>query len=114
MCILKGVYPRDPKKKASGVQQTYYHVKDIKFLSHEPLLNKFREFKVRALPVLADATACSADSQPCRAQTFMKKVRRAAGRHNLSEARRIHSNMPTYTLHHLIIERYDGAICWSM
>lgn len=82
LCILKGIYPREPKKKFKGFKKMYYHVKDIKFLAHERLLAKFREIAA-----------------------FSKKITRAKIRHEPSEVERLTKNKPQYTLDHLVKER---------
>ena len=44
ICILKGIYPREPKHKPNKTQ-TYYHAKDIAYISHEPIIDYFRKMK---------------------------------------------------------------------
>ncbi|RAL38638.1 unnamed protein product [Cuscuta campestris] len=87
LCILKGVFPREPKKKVKGNHQTYYHVKDIMFLKYEPLLGKFREIRA-----------------------YEKKVKKAESKKNKDLAERLLSRKPTYTLDMLIRERYPKFI----
>ena len=83
LCILKGIHPREPKKKAQGQGKTYYHVKDIAFLHHEPLLEKFRELRA-----------------------YSRKLKRAKAKQNYVALDRLRENAPKYELSHLVLERY--------
>lgn len=61
-----GVYPREPRKKkvvgkGSMAAKTYYHTKDIKFLMHEPLIEKFR-WVVAVLLTVVHTTSISSPS----------------------------------------------------
>ncbi|KAJ5498135.1 Pescadillo [Penicillium expansum] len=93
LCIFKGIYPREPrsKKKASKTSTpntTFYYTKDIQYLLHEPLLNKFRDQK-----------------------SLAKKIARSLGRGEVSDASRLEkNNAPRLTLDHVIKERYPTFI----
>ncbi|CAD5165938.1 unnamed protein product [Musa acuminata subsp. malaccensis] len=87
LCILKGIFPREPKKKVEGNHKTYYHMKDILFLAHEPLLEKFRDIRAHK-----------------------KKVKKALARKNRELADRLLNREPTYKLDRLILERYPTFV----
>ncbi|KFW75902.1 Pescadillo, partial [Manacus vitellinus] len=92
LCILKGIYPHEPKhkkkvNKGSTAPRTFYLLKDIKFLLHEPIVNKFREYKV-----------------------FVRKLRKAYGKSEWSTVERLKDNKPTYKLDHIVKERYPTFI----
>ncbi|XP_043836234.1 pescadillo homolog [Dromiciops gliroides] len=92
LCILKGIYPHEPKhkkkvNKGSTAARTFYLLKDIKFLLHEPIVNKFRSYKV-----------------------FVRKLRKAYGKSEWNTVERLKDNKPTYKLDHIIKERYPTFI----
>ncbi|KAL0935414.1 ribosome biogenesis protein pescadillo [Colletotrichum truncatum] len=100
LCIWKGIYPREPRSKkkvskSSTASTTFYYAKDIQYLLHEPLLQKFRDQKA-----------------------LEKKISRALGRGNVGDAKRLEKNAarpeetgkPRYTLDHVIRERYPTFI----
>ncbi|CAI5471142.1 unnamed protein product [Closterium sp. Yama58-4] len=87
LCILKGIHPREPKKKTKGAHKTYYHVKDINFLAHEPLLELQREMRAQR-----------------------KKIRKAKGRLETDKVERLERSLPRVSLDHLVKERYPSFI----
>lgn len=100
LCIWKGIYPREPRSrkkvsKSSTASTTFYYAKDIQYLLHEPLVQKFRDQKV-----------------------LEKKISRALGRGDVTDAARLEGNAarpektgkPRYTLDHVIRERYPTFV----
>mmetsp|Transcript_15465 Transcript_15465/g.22685 ORF Transcript_15465/g.22685 Transcript_15465/m.22685 type:complete len:565 (-) Transcript_15465:135-1829(-) len=83
LCILKGIYPREPKKKFDGVTKTYYLTKDIQFLLHEPLLGKIREIRA-----------------------YRQKIKRARAKKEHGTLKTLLRNKPTYKIDHIVRERY--------
>ena len=87
LCILKGVYPREPKKKFEGTNKTYYHVKDLKILMHDKLLEKFRLIKAH-----------------------LKKYKKLQSRKEQKLAEDHMRKVPKYSLSHVIKERYPSFV----
>lgn len=93
LCILKGIYPRDPphKNRLGGTatnKTTVYLRKDILFLAHEPLLAKFRALRA-----------------------FHRRINRYVSRRSWAKVRSLETHMrPTLTLDHLVRERYPSFV----
>lgn len=92
LCILKGIYPHEPKhkkkvNKGSTAPRTFYLLKDIRFLLHEPIVAKFRDYKV-----------------------FVRKLKKAYAKTEYSSVERLRDNKPTYKLDHIVKERYPSFI----
>ncbi|KAG4302647.1 hypothetical protein PCANB_001017 [Pneumocystis canis] len=88
LCIFKGIYPRVPKNKkkankGSTAPVTFYYSKDIQYLLHEPIIDKIRQYK-----------------------TYAKKFNRALNRQEYEIAKSLQKNKPSYTLDHILKERY--------
>ncbi|XP_054007073.1 pescadillo homolog [Hylaeus anthracinus] len=92
LCILKGIYPREPRNRKRAQKgepgiKTLYHKKDIQFLLHEPIIWKLRDYKI-----------------------FNKKVAKAKALRDFSNMKRYLNNHPTLKLDHIVKERYPTFI----
>jgi len=93
LCILKGVFPREPRNRKRAQKgnvskvSTLYYEKDIRFLLHEPIVDKFRDFKV-----------------------FLRKLKKAQEKKNWDTVERLRDNKPKYTLDTIVKERYPTFI----
>ena len=83
LCIIKGVYPRVPSTKKEGSDKTYYHVRDIRFLSEDNLRQHIYD-----------------------SEASKKKQKKHIGRGQISAARRVESGAPKWDLSHVVRERY--------
>ena len=87
LCILKGVYPREPKKKFKGNDKTYFHVKDLKILQHDTLLERFRSIKAH-----------------------IAKHKKLLGRREIKLAEQHMKKVPKYSLAPVIKDRYPSFV----
>lgn len=103
LCIIKGIYPVEPKNKKinpTSQTRTYYLRKDIQFLGHEPIIWKFWDFKVSYIYKLNFLQLIT-----LFLQIFMKRIAKAKGRKDAESIKRIRENKPFYKLDHIVKER---------
>eukprot|EP01100_Stratorugosa_tubuloviscum_P009935 TRINITY_DN41_c2_g1_i1.p1 TRINITY_DN41_c2_g1~~TRINITY_DN41_c2_g1_i1.p1 ORF type:complete len:648 (-),score=289.30 TRINITY_DN41_c2_g1_i1:181-2124(-) len=88
LCILKGVFPREPKRvKSKAKDKTYYMTKDIGFIAHDPLLEKFRDLRAWKI-----------------------KLKKAQSKKEENRIKSLKINKPQYFLDHIVKERYPTFI----
>jgi len=85
LCILKGIYPREPPRRPKDFvgHRAYYHVKDILWLRYEPLLQKYWDLK-----------------------TWFKKKTKFKNKGRMDRIQTLEQNRPKLTYSHLVRERF--------
>ena len=83
LCILKGVHPREPPKRPTNNNKTYYHIKDIRYLSEDKLLQHFRALKI-----------------------YRKKLHAAIVKRDMTKVKSIKARKPHIDISHVVKERY--------
>jgi len=92
LCILKGIYPVEPKNKRKAnrgrlANKTFYYSKDIRFLTHEPIIDKFRQLKI-----------------------YLRRLTKAKARKEKTKEESLRDNRPFYKLDHVVRERYPTFV----
>ncbi|KFB43262.1 hypothetical protein ZHAS_00011043 [Anopheles sinensis] len=92
LCILKGIYPREPKNRARAQQgsrdiKILYHKKDITFLLHEPIVWTLRDRKI-----------------------YNRRISQAKHKKNAKLQNIRMKNYPEMKLDHIVKERYPTFI----
>jgi len=98
LCILHGIYPREPRKAFKGKNKTYFYTKDVQHLAHDPLLKQYRDYL-----------------------SWRKKVTKAKHKKETRRFESLLENKPKYRLDHVVLRRYptfddaledlDDALC---
>ena len=82
LCILKGVFPREPKKRV-GRDTVYYAVKDVTYMLHDPVIDTFRAMK-----------------------SWKEKLTKSRARKDKVKSARLMLKKPVIKLDHMIKDRY--------
>jgi pescadillo protein len=85
--LIQGIYPRVPPNGVKKRNKTYYHVKDIKFLMHDPIIAQIRKYK-----------------------TYRRKLKKYNARHEKSRIQTLKKSKPEFNFDHMIKERYPTFV----
>ena len=83
ICILKGVFPRQPNRKLDKAHRTYYHIKDIRYLETDKLIDHLANEKI-----------------------FRRKLTKAIAKKDRLRIRRLKAKKPELNVDHVIRQRY--------
>jgi pescadillo protein len=79
LCILKGIFPREPPKKLKKTSRSYYHLKDINFLALDPIIEKLRAQKI-----------------------YSRKYKKAKAKGDIGKIQYLVKHKPQLSLNHLV------------
>ena len=83
LCILKGVFPRQPNRKLEVAHRTYYHIKDLKYLMSDKLMDYLSDEKIHK-----------------------RRLTRAIAKKDTLRVKKLRASKPLLNVDHIVKQRY--------